>query len=113
MPRRSDETAYPERIEFTYDANGNLLNDEAGRFLDYDSLSRLIAVRGLPGETSNDYHYDSLDTLDGSSSGGSSEQRLYQNGELVNVLQGKNSRTISRAQGVVLAEHQAGDGPKS
>jgi YD repeat-containing protein len=35
---------YPDRLEFTYDDNGNLLQDEVGRLLAYDSLSRLISV---------------------------------------------------------------------
>jgi YD repeat-containing protein len=35
---------YPARIEFAYDGNGNLSQDEVGRLLAYDSLSRLVSV---------------------------------------------------------------------
>lgn len=35
---------YPATLEFTYDADGNLLLDEAGRQLSYDSLGRLSSV---------------------------------------------------------------------
>ncbi|WP_148057952.1 RHS repeat-associated core domain-containing protein [Pseudomonas frederiksbergensis] len=112
-PERPDDPSYPPRIDFEYDANGNLLNDEAGRSLDYDSLSRLISVSALSGETANDYHYDSLDTLSGSQSDGSAEQRFYQNGELANSVRGADTSTFVRAEGIVLAEHQEGAGPKS
>lgn len=35
---------YPARLEFSYDADGNLVRDEAGRTLTYDSLGRLSSV---------------------------------------------------------------------
>lgn len=35
---------YPARLEFSYDADGNLVHDEAGRTLAYDSLGRLSSV---------------------------------------------------------------------
>ncbi|WP_083293933.1 hypothetical protein [Pseudomonas lundensis] len=35
---------YPSRIEFSYDADGSLIKDEAGRTLSYDSLGRLSSV---------------------------------------------------------------------
>ena len=38
---------YPPVVELSYDANGNLLQDEAGRTLSYDSLGRLDSV-GAP-----------------------------------------------------------------
>jgi RHS repeat-associated protein len=104
---------YPARIDFTYDPDGNLLQDEAGRLLAYDSLGRLISVSALSGETPSDYHYDSLDTLSGRSTAGGNEQRFYQNGELANVTNFPHSTTFVRGDGVVLAEHQAGAGPKS
>lgn len=112
-PELPDDPLYPPRIDFCYDPDGNLLRDEVGRILAYDSLGRLISVSALSGESGNDYHYDSLDTLDGSSSDAGREQRFYQNGDLVNQLQGDDRRTVVRAQGVVLAERQEGAGPKS
>jgi len=41
------------------------------------------------------------------------ERRFYRNGELANQIQGDDSSTFLRGEGVVLAEHQAGAGPKS
>ena len=35
---------YPARLEFDYDADGNLIRDEAGRTLTYDSLGRLSSI---------------------------------------------------------------------
>ena len=35
---------YPARLEFSYDADGNMVHDEAGRTLVYDSLGRLSSV---------------------------------------------------------------------
>ena len=35
---------YPARLVFSYDADGNLVRDEAGRTLGYDSLGRLSSV---------------------------------------------------------------------
>uniref|UniRef100_UPI0010327C63 RHS repeat domain-containing protein n=1 Tax=Pseudomonas sp. Sample_22 TaxID=2448266 RepID=UPI0010327C63 len=112
-PARPDDPLYPPRIDFTYDADGNLLRDEVGRILAYDSLGRLISVSALSGETANDYHYDSLDTLNGRSSAGGNEQRFYKSGELVNQIQDSGSSTFMRGDGVVLAEHQEGAGPKA
>lgn len=112
-PPRPGDPVYPPRIDFHYDANGNLLNDEAGRLLGYDSLSRLISVSALSGESPSDYRYDSLDTLSGSRSDSGNEQRFYQNGDLANLVKGADSSTFVRAEGVVLAEHQEGASPKS
>ena len=96
---------YPQRLEFSYDANGNLLQDEAGRILEYDSLGRLISVSSLTGEPANSYRYDALDTLSASSTAAASESRFYQKGELANRLQGaQGSSTFVRADGMVLAE---------
>lgn len=103
---------YPARLEFSYDADGNLLQDEAGRVLDYDSLGRLVSVSALAGESANSYRYDALDTLSASRTAQSSESRFYQNGELANQLVGTLGSTFVRANGVVLAE-QAGAVGKS
>jgi RHS repeat-associated protein len=103
---------YPPRLEFSYDANGNLLQDEAGRILEYDSLSRLISVSALSGESANSYRYDALDMLSASGTAAASESRFYQNGELASRLVGSQGSTFIRADGRVLAE-QVGTGGKS
>lgn len=103
---------YPARLEFRYDADGNLLQDEAGRILDYDSLGRLIRVSALSGESASSYRYDSLDTLSENSTAEANESRFYRDGELANQLVGGEGSTFVRAEGVVLAE-QAGTSGKS
>jgi len=44
----------------TYDANGNLTRDEAGRQFVYDAWNRLVEVRDGSGETVKRYAYDGL-----------------------------------------------------
>lgn len=112
-PARPGDPLYPPRIDFTYDPDGNLLRDEVGRILSYDSLGRLISVSGLLDETANDYLYNSLDTLTASKSGGSQSQRYYQGDKLANQIQGTSSSTFMQANEVALAELQAGAVPKS
>ncbi|WP_162252418.1 MULTISPECIES: RHS repeat-associated core domain-containing protein [unclassified Pseudomonas] len=112
-PALPGDPLYPPRIYFTYDADGNLLQDEVGRILRYDSLGRLISVSAQAGEKATGYHYDSLDTLSGLGTAGGNEQRFYQDGNLANLITGANSSTFLRADGKVLAEHQAGADPKS
>ncbi|WP_428846567.1 RHS repeat domain-containing protein, partial [Pseudomonas moorei] len=104
---------YPAEIELVYDLDGHMIRDEEGRVLEYDALGRLIQVSALPGETPSGYRYDPLDTLSGRDGGDGQDQRFYQNGELANQIQGTNSSTFMRGEGVVLAEHQAGADPKS
>ncbi|WP_243458991.1 RHS repeat-associated core domain-containing protein [Pseudomonas sp. OA65] len=62
------------------------------------------------GETLISFHYDALDTLIGRSASGGREQRFYRNDELANEIQGGASRTFVRAEGIVLAQQQAGGG---
>lgn len=108
------DPSHPARIDFDYDAEGNLVSDEAGRVLGYDSLSRLVSVSDRAGgPASKSYGYDTLDSLSSSRSGGAEERRFYQGDEVVNLIRGTDSNTFMRGEQVVLAEHQAGAGPKS
>lgn len=52
-------------VQLHYDANGNLIQDEAGRTLRYDALNRLQSVDGPTGAAR--YHYDPEDVLSGMS----------------------------------------------
>lgn len=99
--------------KFEYDENGNLLEDEAGRRLAYDSLGRLESVSEKDGGTPRGHTYDSEDKL--SSVGGASndEQRFYNGDTLVNRISGDQSSTFVRANETLLAEQQGGAGPKS
>ncbi|POA17236.1 hypothetical protein C1886_23065 [Pseudomonas sp. FW300-N1A1] len=109
-PPRPGDPDYPDRIDFPYDADGNLLRDEVGRLLAYDSLGRLSSVSA---DTADDYDYDPLDRLSGARHGGTQERRFYRGDDLANRIQGADSSTFVRADGIVLAEHQAGADPKS
>lgn len=112
-PELPDDPLYPERIDFRYDLDGNLLQDEVGRLLSYDSLGRLISVSVQAGETDTGYRYDSLNMLSGLGRSAGNEQRFYQNDKLVNQVKEGASNTFVHANGTVLAERQDGDGPKS
>ncbi|MHC8305650.1 RHS repeat-associated core domain-containing protein [Pseudomonas sp. PB3P13] len=108
------DPSHPARIDFAYDAGGNLVSDEAGRVLGYDSLSRLVSVSDVSGgPASKSYGYDTLDSLSSSHSAGAEERRFYKDDEIVNLIRGADSNTFMRGEQVVLAEHQAGAGPKS
>ncbi|KAJ7189185.1 hypothetical protein C8R46DRAFT_1056772 [Mycena filopes] len=54
---------YTAEINLTYDANGCLTRDEQGRLLEYDSKSRLIAVRDANDNTLSHYRYDAAGKL--------------------------------------------------
>ncbi|MHA7115172.1 RHS repeat domain-containing protein, partial [Pseudomonas promysalinigenes] len=81
---------YPARQSFSYDDDGNMLNDEHGRRLDYDEHGRLIAVRSPDGlETLFSYRYDGHDHLLGARQGDNQEvKRRYQGERLVATTQG-------------------------
>ena len=71
---------YPADQAFRYDADGNMLNDEWGRQLHYDDLSRLIEVRSSDDkDVLAKYRYDGHDHLLGVKHGNAAEvQRRYQ-----------------------------------
>jgi RHS repeat-associated protein len=104
---------YPSVVELNYDANGNLLQDEEGRTLAYDGLGRLESVSEVNGGLPKAYRYDSEDTLSTVSSSSNDEQRFYRGDDLANRIDGEQQSTFMRGDGVVLAERQAGAGPKS
>ncbi|WP_313459823.1 hypothetical protein [Pseudomonas sp.] len=62
----------PKVVNLDYDANGNMVLDEAQRMLKYDALNRLVSVT-LPARSANEpgeqvsYHYDAQDVLSGTS----------------------------------------------
>lgn len=91
-------------MQLTYDANGNLLADEAGRQLEYDALSRLVKVTPADGSDALDYGYDAVDILRSSAN----EQRFYRAGNLSNLVEKDNkARSIMWAGDILLAEHEA------
>ncbi|MCW8275017.1 hypothetical protein IMF27_04295 [Pseudomonas sp. PCH199] len=105
---------YPSVINLTYNADGNLLCDEEGRSLGYDDLGRLISVsEPTGGAATKTYGYDSLDALASQNAGGGDQLRFYQDDKIHTLHQGAERSTFVQANGVVLAERQAGVGPKS
>ncbi|MBI6704755.1 RHS repeat-associated core domain-containing protein [Pseudomonas viridiflava] len=65
---------------FTYDLNGNQLNDERGQKLVYDSQNRLVGVHGSEGEPVSAYAYDGHDHLVTSRHGSASETLHFYQG---------------------------------
>ncbi|UWF46972.1 sugar-binding protein [Pseudomonas sp. N3-W] len=113
LSRISNSHADYPAMAFSYDENGNLLEDEAGRRLAYDSLGRLESVSEMNGGSPKGYQYDSEDILSTVRGSSSDEQRFYKGDNLVNRIDGDQQSTFLRAGGVVLAEHQEGAVPKS
>lgn len=67
-----------EVINLAYDADGNLISDEAGRSLKYDALVRLIEVGTQP--TGSQYRDNPLDNLTGEPRNSEQGQRFYRDG---------------------------------
>ncbi|WP_095066956.1 RHS repeat domain-containing protein [Pseudomonas sp. Irchel 3A18] len=105
---RNSHADYPANIELDYDDNGNLTLDEAGRSLEYDALSRLLAVSANDGSAVVDYGHDAQDSLIRSSEAGAHEQRFYREGQLANQLQGAQQRTFIGNRDTLLAERLGG-----
>ncbi|NVL38362.1 RHS repeat domain-containing protein [Pseudomonas syringae] len=76
----NNHSAYPSVISLTYDPDGNLVSDEAGRTLSYDPLGRLLEVSMPAGDVR--YRYDPQDCL----ADETGEQRFYRDGVLASQL---------------------------
>ncbi len=98
---------YPARIDLQYDADGNLVLDDAGRTLEYDLLGRLVNVGGLDGEPSATYQYDPSDIISGRKAEGTTEHRFYQEGQLVTLVEGDKHIGIVRAADHLIAERKS------
>jgi RHS repeat-associated protein len=106
--------SYPPSVEFDYDANGNMLNDEQGRQLRYDSQGRLIAVSNPHGRVVTDYRYDPHNHLFGVKNSGQSEMlRFYQNERLSDTMQDGTHTQYLYSQGYPLAQQQPDDSGQS
>lgn len=69
---------------FSYDNNGNLTTDGANTY-SWDARDRLLAISG---STTASFEYDSLDRRIGKTANGSTNQYLYDGGEIVQELSG-------------------------
>uniref|UniRef100_UPI0028CB3918 RHS repeat domain-containing protein n=1 Tax=Pseudomonas citri TaxID=2978349 RepID=UPI0028CB3918 len=78
---------YPGLLEFEYDADGCMLNDEHNRRLVYDNHGRLVAVKDSQGQNLVSYRYDGHDHLVGVRQGDGHETlRFYQDYNLSHTL---------------------------
>ncbi len=73
---------YPAEQTFTYDEQGNMLNDEQGRQLRYDVAGRLHQVLDDSSQPLVEYLYDGHNRLQASAYGGRLVQRRYQDQRL-------------------------------
>lgn len=77
----------PAEQSFGYDALGNMLNDECGNKLYYDTFGRLQQVLDAAGTLKARYGYDGHDQLVYSSNDNSRQQRRYLGYEMDSVLE--------------------------
>ncbi|MFJ4375658.1 RHS repeat domain-containing protein [Pseudomonas japonica] len=105
------EAGYPGSQDFSYDADGNLLNDELGQHLRYDNLGRLLEVTSADGQRSmGGYRYDGHQHLLASREGDAPETlRFYEGYDLSFTVQ-DNTRTLCFShEGVPLGQQQLDD----
>ncbi|APC14457.1 hypothetical protein BLL42_01415 [Pseudomonas frederiksbergensis] len=80
---------YPASFKLDYDKDGNLLHDETGQTLHYDSQSRLLRVTDSGGKVVSQYRYDAHNHLLGVTRGTQAETlRFYQDDRLSRTEQG-------------------------
>ncbi|MDQ0127226.1 RHS repeat-associated protein, partial [Pseudomonas lini] len=99
----------PQCVEFNYDLNGNMLNDELGQRLRYDSLGRLLDVSPALGVAIATCRYDSHNHLFGVTHLGEETLRFYQNDRLSNTVKGDIHRQYLYNKDQPLARQQSGD----
>ncbi|KVK96213.1 RHS repeat-associated core domain-containing protein [Burkholderia ubonensis] len=110
----SDTGRYPEQIMLGYDANGRLVQDDAGRQLNYDPLGRLTKATQQTAQTT--YHYDALDTLTGQTlPDGTVRELFYRAQTLVNddIADGSEQRRYLQLEGTCLAQRTEGAAAQS
>ncbi|WP_448144969.1 RHS repeat-associated core domain-containing protein [Pseudomonas silesiensis] len=74
--------------ELQYDADGNLMYDENGQALHYDTQGRLLSVTNA-GQSVSQYRYDAHNHLLGVTQGGTETLRFYQGDRLSRTEQGE------------------------
>lgn len=104
-----DHPDYPASIMLSYDARGRLTRDEAGRELGYDSLGRLVSVKGAG--IDGGYRYNALNQVVTQLVGPNDTRDLYYRDErLLNEISREssgNTRYI-RAKGDCVAQYRDG-----
>lgn len=93
-------------VMFTFDQDGNQLNDTQGRTLIYDSQNRLVTVRAASGDAVSSYIYDGHDHLVSSTAGGAAPVlRFYQDDQLCNTVQDGIPVHLMYHEGQPLGQH--------
>ncbi|WP_235810040.1 RHS repeat-associated core domain-containing protein [Pseudomonas syringae group genomosp. 3] len=111
-------TYLPPRAEpgptFSYDDNGNQLNDEHGNSLHYDSQSRLQRVEKPDGMPISQYRYDGHDHLLATQDGTDSEVlRFYQGQQLSSSVQDDQRTHYLHLEEQPLGQQVVGDPEKT
>lgn len=102
---------YPGPVTLRYDDNGQLVQDEQSRRIDYDALGRLTQVTAADATVLRNYHYDALDQLvELAQPTGPATRRFYQGSGQRNDICGTSSRTSLRAGGLLLGQDRQGAG---
>ncbi|MCE5979903.1 RHS repeat-associated core domain-containing protein [Pseudomonas sp. JR33AA] len=99
----------PPEQTFSYDELGNMLNDECGNALYYDSLGRLHQVQDANRKVTAQYGYDGHDQLLYSGSDARKMQRRYLGHSLDSLLEDGLLTEYLRAGGQPRAQQQAGN----
>ncbi|KAI0453887.1 hypothetical protein F5B21DRAFT_525499 [Xylaria acuta] len=81
------------KILLTYDANGCLTRDEQGRNLEYDTMSRLIAVRDSNQQVVSQYRYDATGKLVSQTVPGQSATQFYYRDDALIAIKKGNEKT--------------------
>jgi RHS repeat-associated protein len=87
---------------FSYDASGNLLQDEEGRELAYDALGRLSGW--THGDGRRRYRYDPLDRVGAIEGGGELRYRYYDGDEVTYESGGGGASSFHCVDGVMLGQ---------
>nr|WP_314478894.1 RHS repeat-associated core domain-containing protein [uncultured Pseudomonas sp.] len=98
----------PAEQTFKYDEMGNMLNDECGNALYYDSLGRLHQVQDGNGTVAAQYGYDGHDQLLYSGTDARKTQRRYLGNSLDSMLEDGLLTEYLHAGGQPRAQQQAG-----
>jgi len=86
--------SYPQVITLTYDAEGRMTQDDAGRRLGYDALGRLSSVSGS-NISGGSYGYDALNRLVIQNASNTDVRQLYyRGGELINEMRAQENKSV-------------------
>ncbi|KFE51383.1 hypothetical protein IV01_24345 [Pseudomonas syringae] len=106
--------SYPQETEFSYDADGHMLNDQEGRKLSYNSQGRLLEVKSATDQPIIAYRYNGHDDLVAvQKATGSETQRFYQGYSLSHTVQENTLIQCLFDQDCPVGQQQYGDDSKT